>query len=81
MGGEEKNGVDHDQGYKNRPNFPKFGENRRNRAGPNSKTAELLFTVSKFQKKIKARKICKKTRSNYKVTSEEIFVKPSRLDW
>jgi hypothetical protein len=26
-------------------------------------------------------KICKKTRSNFKVTSEEIFVKPSRLDW
>jgi hypothetical protein len=45
------------------------------------KPPNLLFTVSKFQKKIKARKICKKTRSNYKVTSEEIFVKPSRLDW
>jgi hypothetical protein len=44
------------QGHKNRPNFPKFGENRRNRAGPNSKTAKILFTISKFQKKIKVRK-------------------------
>jgi hypothetical protein len=44
------------QGYKNRLNFLKFGENRRNRAGPNSKTDRLLFTVSKFQKKIKVSK-------------------------
>jgi hypothetical protein len=35
-----------------------------------------------FKKKIKvSKKICKKTRSNSKITSEEIFVKPSRLDW
>jgi hypothetical protein len=47
----------HIQGYKNRPNFLKFGENRRNRAGLNLKTVEILFTVSKFQKKIKIRKI------------------------
>jgi hypothetical protein len=44
------------QGYKNRLNFLKFGENRQNRASPNSKTAKLLFTVSKFQKKIKVSK-------------------------
>jgi hypothetical protein len=35
------------QGYKNRPNFSKFGENWRNRAGPNFKTAE--FTVHYFK--------------------------------
>jgi hypothetical protein len=57
-----------------RPNFLKFGENH--------KTAELLFTVSNFFKKDKnQQKICKKTRSNSKVTSEEISVKPSHLDW
>jgi hypothetical protein len=42
------------------------------------------FTVHwfKISKKDKSQqKICKKTRSNSKVTSEEIFVKPSRLDW
>jgi hypothetical protein len=48
------------QGNKNRSNFSKFGENWRNRVGPNSKTAELLFTVSKFQKKIKVSKKYKK---------------------
>jgi hypothetical protein len=47
-----------------------------------SKPPILLFNVSKFQKKIKdSKKYVKKTRSNSKVTSEEIFVKPSRLDW
>jgi hypothetical protein len=50
--------------------------------GPNLKTAEILFTILKFLKKIKIRKnICKKTRSNSKVTGEEIFIKPGRLDW
>jgi hypothetical protein len=56
MGGEEKNGVDHDQGYKNRPNFPKFGENRRNRAGPNSKTAEFTVHCFKISEKDKSQK-------------------------
>jgi hypothetical protein len=52
------------------------------KTGGISKPLILLFTVSKFQKKDKSQqKICKKTRSNSKVTSEEIFVKPSRLDW
>jgi hypothetical protein len=45
------------------------------------KPSNLLFTVSKFQKKIKVSKKYKKTRSNSKVTSEEIFVKLSRLNW
>jgi hypothetical protein len=46
------------------------------------KPSNLLFTVSKFQKKIKvSKKYVKKTRSNFKVTSGEIFIKPSRLDW
>jgi hypothetical protein len=71
----------HIQGYKNRPNFPKFGENRRNRAGLNLKTVKILFTVSKFQKKIKKENICKKTRSNSKVIGDEIFVKTGRLSW
>jgi hypothetical protein len=71
------------QGYKNRPNFLKFGKNRWNRAGPNLKTTEILFTVSKFQKKIKKseEKIYVKTRSNSNVTGEEIFIKPGRLGW
>jgi hypothetical protein len=66
---------------KNRLNFSKFGENRQNRAGLNFKTVKNTFTVSKLKKKEKNQKKCKKTRSNSKVTSEEIFVKPSRLDW
>jgi hypothetical protein len=69
-------------GLKNRLNFPKFGENRRNRGGPNSKTAEFTVHCFKISKKDKRQqKICKKTRSNSKVTSGEFFVKPSRLDW
>jgi hypothetical protein len=41
----------------------------------------ILFTVSKFQKKIKiSKKYVKKTRSNSNVTSEEIFLKSSHLD-
>jgi hypothetical protein len=69
-------------GLKNRRNFPKFGENRWNRADLNLKTVEILFIVSKFQKKIKIRKnICKKTRSNSKVTGEEFFVKIDCLGW
>jgi hypothetical protein len=63
-------------------NFLKFDENRWNRAGPNSKTAEFTVHCFKISKKDKSQqKICKKTRSNSKVTSEEIFVKPSYLDW
>jgi hypothetical protein len=70
------------QGYKNRPNFLKFGENWWNRAGPNFKTAEFTVHCFKISEKDKSQqKICKKTRSNSKVTSEEIFVKHSRLDW
>jgi hypothetical protein len=63
--------------------FLKITKNRRNRTGPDLKTAEkILFTVSKFQKKIKISKIyVKKTRSNSKVTGEEIFVKPDHLGW
>jgi hypothetical protein len=41
---------------KTRLNFSKFGENQWNRAGLNYKTVEILFTVSKFQKKIKVSK-------------------------
>jgi hypothetical protein len=44
------------------------------------KNRRILFTVSKFQTKDKNQKnICKKTRSNSKVTGEEFFIKPSRL--
>jgi hypothetical protein len=58
------------------------GENWRNRAGPNSKTADFTVHCFKILEKDKIQqKICKKTRSNSKVTGEEIFVKPSRLDW
>jgi hypothetical protein len=32
-------------GYKNRLNFSKFGENRRNRAGPNSKTVRIYCSL------------------------------------
>jgi hypothetical protein len=59
-----------------------FGENRWNRAGPNSKITDFTVYCFKILEKDKSQqKICKKTRSNSKVTSEEIFVKPSRLDW
>jgi hypothetical protein len=64
---------------KNRSVFPKIAENRRNQTGPNLKIAE--FTVSKFQKKIKINKIYVQTRSNSKVSGEEIFVKSGRLGW
>jgi hypothetical protein len=64
---------------KNRSVFPKITENRRNQTGPNLKIAE--FTVSKFQKKIKINKIYVQTRSNSKVSGEEIFVKSGRLGW
>jgi hypothetical protein len=37
------------------------------------------FKISEKDKS--QQKICKKTRSNFKVTSEEIFVKPSHLNW
>jgi hypothetical protein len=37
------------------------------------------FKISEKNKN--QQKICKKTRSNSKVTSEEIFIKSSRLDW
>jgi hypothetical protein len=59
-----------------------LSENRWNWAGPISKTAEFTVHCFKISKKDKSQqKICKKSRSNSKVTSEEIFVKPSRLDW
>jgi hypothetical protein len=43
-----------------------------------------FFTVHCFkisEKDKSQQKICKKIRSNYKITSEEFFVKPSHLDW
>jgi hypothetical protein len=47
-----------------------------------SKTPNYCLLFQNFKKKDKSQqKICKKTRSNSKVTNEEIFVKPSRLDW
>jgi hypothetical protein len=46
-----------DQGYKNRPNFLKFGENRWNRAGPNLKTAKIIVHCFKISEKIKISKI------------------------
>jgi hypothetical protein len=42
------------QGYKNRPNFLKFGENRQNRVGPNSKTAEFIVHCFKISEKDKS---------------------------
>jgi hypothetical protein len=44
------------QGYKNRPNFLKFGENRRNRADPNLKIVEITFHCFKISEKIKIAK-------------------------
>jgi hypothetical protein len=62
--------------------FPKFGEIRRIRAGPNLKIAEFTVHCFKISEKDKnQQKICKKTRPNFKVTGEEIFVKPSHLGW
>jgi hypothetical protein len=70
------------QGYKKWPNFLKFSENRRNRAGPNLKTAENIVRCFKIlEKDKKHQNICKKTRSNTKVIGEEIFVKPGHLGW
>jgi hypothetical protein len=69
-------------GYKNLSNFLKFSENRWNQVGLNFKIVEFTVHCFKISKKNKSQqKICKKTRSNFKVTSEEIFVKPSCLDW
>jgi hypothetical protein len=66
----------------NSTNSAHFAEIRRIRASPNSKITKFTFHCSKFHKKIKiSKKICKKTRSNSKVTGEEIFVKPDRLGW
>jgi hypothetical protein len=61
--------------------FKKPAEKSGNRTEfQNSRFYYSLF--QNFRKKIKvSKKICKKTRSNSKVTNEEIFVKPSRLDW
>ncbi len=60
-----------------------FSENHRwNRTGPNLKTVKITVHCFKISEKDKnQQKICKKTRSNSKVTGEEIFVKPSRLGW
>jgi hypothetical protein len=50
-----------DQGYKNRPILFKFGENRRNRTGPNLKTVENIVHCFKISEKDKNQeKICKK---------------------
>jgi hypothetical protein len=55
-------------------NLAHFTEIRWIWTGPNSKSTELLFIVSKFQKIYEnQQKICKKTRSNSKVTGEEIL--------
>jgi hypothetical protein len=40
-------------GYKNRSNFPKFGENRRNQIGPNLKTTENTVHYFKISGKDK----------------------------
>jgi hypothetical protein len=62
--------------------FSKFGENRWNRAGSNSKTDRFTVHCFKNSEKDKSQqKICKKTRSNSKVTNKEIFVKHNHLDW
>jgi hypothetical protein len=68
------------QGYKNRSIFLKFGKNRRNWAGPNLKTAKNTVHCFKISKKDKNHQnICKKTRSNSKVTGEEFFCKTKSL--
>jgi hypothetical protein len=60
----------------------KTAENQWNQAGPNSKNTDFIVLCFKILEKDKSQqKICKKTRSNFKITSEEIFVKPSRLNW
>jgi hypothetical protein len=41
------------QGYKNQPNFLKFGENRRNQVGPNLKTVEIIVHYFKTSEKDK----------------------------
>jgi hypothetical protein len=62
-------------------NFLKFDGNQWNWAGPNSKTAGFTVHYFKISEKNKSQqKNIKKTRSNSKFTSEEIFVKTSRLD-
>jgi hypothetical protein len=50
--------------------------------GLNSKIIEFTVHCFKILEKDKnQQKICKKTRSNSKVTGEEIFVKSGRLVW
>jgi hypothetical protein len=50
-----------DQSYKNRSILFKFGENRRNRTGPNLKTVENIVHCFKISEKDKNQeKICKK---------------------
>jgi hypothetical protein len=62
-------------------NLTHFAEIRWIRAGPNLKITENTVYCFKILEKDKnqQQKICKKTRSNSKVTVEGIFVKPSHL--
>jgi hypothetical protein len=64
-------------------NLTHFAEIQRIRAGPNLKIAENTVHCFKISEKDKnqQKKICKKTRSNSKVTVEGIFVKPGHLGW
>jgi hypothetical protein len=63
-------------------NLVHFTEIRRIRASPNSKVVEITVHCFKISEKIKiSKKICKKTRSNSKVTGEETFVKLGHLGW
>jgi hypothetical protein len=61
--------------------FLKFSEIRRIQTGLSLKTAKNTVHYFKILEKDKKqqKKICKKTRSNSKITGEEIFVKTSRL--
>jgi hypothetical protein len=52
---------------------------RKPQAGPNLKTAENTIHCFKISKKCINIKIYVKTRSNYKVTGKEIFVKAGHL--
>jgi hypothetical protein len=68
-----------DQGYKNRSVFSKIVEKWQN-LGSNLKTVENTVHCFKISEKDKNQQnICKKTRSNSKVTGEEFFVKLDRL--
>jgi hypothetical protein len=63
-------------------NLAHFAEIRRIRAGRNSKIVKFTVYCFKISEKDKnQQKYLKQTRSNSKVTGEEIFVKPGRLDW